>query len=177
MIRVVMAAAIFAAAGGVVAAPRPAAAPAAATDAGDFIFRSVLGGLADEGVPRELAKALAKAEGDFVPKCGICGMTRKALFSHAELKDAPVAKEGKGLPEDLAKRLKSDKSETRHAALRELTQRYIEQGYAKLAPTPEQKAALQKELEQMRKDAMGALPAGQKYCPSCDGATCRIPKV
>jgi hypothetical protein len=168
------------AAGGVVAAPRPAetvAAPVAATDSGEFIFQSVLTGLADDGVPRELAKALAQAQDDFVSKCRICGMTRKALFAYSELQNAPAAKDGKGLPENLAKRLKSDKTETRHAALRELTQRYIEQGFAKLAPTPEQKDAMKKELEQLRKVAMGALPAGQKYCPSCDGATCRIPKL
>ena len=37
----------------------------------------------------------------------------------------------------------------------------------------EQKASLQKKLEEMRKAQARGLPAGQKFCPSCDGA-CRL---
>ena len=50
----------------------------------------------------------------------------------------------------------SDDEAVRRDAAAALTQRYIEFGHASLDVTPEQKA-LQKELETMRKDAMGGL--------------------
>jgi hypothetical protein len=173
MMRTLLTGVIIAAAGGVVAAPRPA--PPTKVDAGDFVYRSVLDGLTADAVPPDLARSLAKRD-DFVGKCGLCGMTRKALFAHGELKQIPAAKEGKGLTEDLAKRLKSDDDAVRRIALRELVQRYMDWGHAKLDVTAEQKAAVQQELERMRKEAPG-LPAGQKFCPSCDGACRLVPKL
>ena len=170
MIRALLASAIVVSASGVVASS-PAASNAK-LDAGQFVYRSVLDGLTDDGVPPALARQLANHD-DFIPKCDLCGMTRKALIAHGELKTAPVAKEGKGLPEDLLKRLKSDKGETRRAALRDLVQRYMDQGHAKLDVSADQEVALQKELEGMRKMGMGGLQQGRKNCPSCDGA-CRL---
>jgi hypothetical protein len=180
MIRVLLTAMTLAAAGAVPAVPATPAPPAANAPkplvAGTFIQDSVLAGLTEDGVAPALAEALAK-NNDYVPKCGLCSPMRTALELHGKLKTVPAAREGKGLSEDLVKRLKSDKSETRHAALRELTQRYIMWGYEKFNLTAEQKAVLQREMEEMRKHAMGNLPQGQKYCPSCDGATCRTPKL
>jgi len=170
MIRALLASVIVVSASGVVASPP--ATSVAKIDAGQFVFHSVLDGLTADGVPPALARELAKND-DFVPKCDLCGMTRKALIAHGELRTAPVAKEGKGFPEGLAKRLNWEKGETRRAALRDLVQRYMDQGHGKLDVSAEQKVALQKELEEMRKMAMGGLQQGRKFCPSCDGA-CRL---
>src|SRR5262249_21592363 len=154
----------------------PAVNPAKAPDPFEFVFRAVTTGLTEDGVPPALAAELAERD-DFVPKCGLCSPTRKALAQYGQLKAPPAAEDSKGLPEELIKRLKSDKKETRQAALRQLVQRYIERHYARTELTAEQKTALQKEMEQMRKDAMGGLAPGQKFCPSCDGACRLTPKL
>jgi hypothetical protein len=158
-----------------------AAAPTADTpkppDAAKFLFESVRDGLAEDGAPPDLARELAKRDDDFVPKCGICGATHKALFAYGDLKVAPAAKEGRGLSEELTKRLKSNTDEVRRAALRELIQRYIERGYVRAECSAETRAAIQKELEIWRKQAMPGLRAGQKFCPSCDGACRLTPKL
>ena len=174
MIHALMTVVIVLSAGGMIASPRVV--PAAKVDAGEFIYRSVLDGLAADGVPPALAATLAKND-DFLKKCGICGMTRKAMSVHGELKNAPVAKAGRGLRDDLVKRLMSKDDAVRRVALRELIQRYIDFGYAGLDVAVEQKQALQAELELMRKNAVGGLEKGQKYCPSCDGACRLTPKI
>jgi len=170
MMRAWLASAIVVSASGVIASPP--ATPETKLNAGQFVYRSVLHGLTDDGVSPALARQLANQD-DFIPKCDLCGLTRKALIAHGELKSAPIAKEGKGMPEDLQKRLQSDKGETRRAALRDLVQRYMDQGHTKLDVSAEQVVALQKDLEAMRKMGMGGLQEGRKYCPSCDGA-CRL---
>ena len=177
MIRALLTGVIVLAAGGVVASP-PASTtiPIAKLDAGQFILNAVVDGLSADGVPPALAGALAKNQEDFVPKCGICGMTRKALFLHGELKQAPAARAGRGLSEDLVKRLQSSDDAVRRAALKDLVQRYIGLAQAKLDVAVDVSAILQKDLEEMRKLAMGGLPKGQKFCPSCDGA-CRIDQL
>jgi hypothetical protein len=169
MIRALLMTAVVLAAGWVVAAPMATPQPK------DFLRRAILDGLAEDGVSPALGAALAKNP-DFLGKCPICGPTQDALTEYGKLAIQPTAKEGKGLPEELVKRLKSDKTETRHAALRELIQRYIEREYVRLELTAEQRAALHKELERMRNLGMGGLRTGQKYCPSCDGACCRTAK-
>src|SRR5262249_40869127 len=115
---------------------------------------------------------LAKND-DFIPKCGICGPTRQALLEYAKRTDTPDARPGKGLSEELVNRLKATDDATRRSALRELMERYSARELARAEWSAEQKAARKKELEEMRKAAMGGLPAGQKFCPSCDGA-CRL---
>jgi hypothetical protein len=179
MRRVLLTSAIVLAAGGVVASP-----PASTTvpvsnarlDASRFILDAVADGLNADGVPPALAAAIARNDKDFIPKCRICGMARKALVAHGELKQAPAAQAGRGLSEDLIRRLQSRESSIRHGALKDLIQRYMDHAHAKLDVSAEQRAALQKDLEEMRKMAMGGLPRGQKFCPSCDGA-CRIDRL
>ena len=177
MIRALLTGVIALATSGVVAAP-PASTtiPIAKVVAGRFIFDAVVDGLSADGVPPALAGALAKNQEDFVPKCGICGMTRKALFIHGELKQAPAARAGRGLSEDLVKGLQSSDDAVRRAALKDLVQRYIGLAQAKLDVAVDVRVVLQKDLEEMRKLAMGGLPKGQKFCPSCDGA-CRIDQL
>jgi hypothetical protein len=174
MMRASLAAVIIVSASGVVASP-PATSETK-LNAGEFVYRSVLDGLTDDGVSPALARELANSD-DFIPKCDLCGMTRKALIAHGELKTAPIAKKGKGLPDDLLKRLQSEKGETRRAALRDLVQRYMDQGHAKLDVSADHQIALQKELEGMRKMGMAGLQQGRKYCPSCDGACRLTPKI
>jgi hypothetical protein len=145
-------------------------------DASEFLQSAIASGLEEDGVTLTLASDLAKRD-DFLGKCSICGPSRKAFAEYGSRRVQPKAAEGKGLPEELVKRLKSDKAEVRQPALRDLVARYMERAYAKSNFTTEQKTALQAKLEQWRKDMSGALPAGQKFCPSCDGATCRGPKL
>jgi hypothetical protein len=146
-------------------------------DAGRFLFESIRDGLAEDGVSPALARELANREEDFVVKCPICANTQKALAAHGDLKSAPAAADGKGLPEDLGKRLTSRIDATRRSALRELVQRYTERGYVRQELPAEQRAAMQKELEIWRKGAMPGLREGQKFCPSCDGACRLTPKL
>ena len=54
--------------------------------------------------------------------------------------------------------------------------RYIGLAQGKLDVAVDVSAMLQEDLEKMRKLAMGGLPKGQKFCPSCDGA-CRIDQL
>ena len=144
-----------------------------APDAAEFVRQAIVDGLKEDGVPLELATQLAKHDKDFLGKCNICIPSKKAFADYSDRRVQPVAKEGKGLPEELVKRLKSDKAEVRQPALRELVGRYMERASAKGDLSAEQKTALQAKLEQWRKDMSGALPTGQKFCPSCDGA-CRL---
>ena len=114
------------------------------------------------------------ANGPVLP--GFGGMVANGLVSTPEGKKRYFARMREILktvyqPEELVKRLQSDKDETRRAALREMVQRYVEFEFARRNLPEEQKAALQKQLEEMRKSI--ALPTGQKFCPSCDGA-CRL---
>jgi hypothetical protein len=179
MIRALLTGVVLAAVGAVPAIPAPPAPVAATPDAGTFVYDSVLTGLTEDGTPPAVVVLLAKQD-DFVPKCLLCDQTKKALTEYGKLKDAPAAKQGKGLPEDLAKRLKSDKDETRRTALRELVDRYVTQAYARGELTTAQKTELEKKLLGMRyvpKDPNGGLPNGLRFCPSCDGA-CRVqPKL
>src|SRR5262245_33722504 len=167
---------VLAAVGALLAAPPPPANAPNTPDAHAFVKQAILNGLAEDGVPPALVRELAERS-DFVSKCEICGGTETAFREYAKLNRAPAAKEGKGLPEDLVKRLKSDKTEVRHPALRELVQRYIDWEYARLDLTADQKKAFQQRLEDVRKGAMGNLRDGQKFCPSCDGACRRTPKL
>jgi hypothetical protein len=157
-------------------APEQPVSAVSAPAVSDFVFDAVTCGLTEDGVPPALAAQLARRD-DFLPKCGICTPTRKALADYGKLKGIPTAKEGKGLPGEVVKRLKSDDNQTRHLALRELVQRYIEREYAKRDLTAEQRTALQKDLEQIRTNVMGGLRGDQKFCPSCDGACRRTPRL
>jgi hypothetical protein len=170
MVPALLALTVVLTAGGVVAAPTTTPTPS------DFLRHAILDGLAEDGVPPALAAALAKNP-DFVGKCPICSPTHDALAEYGKLAIAPAAKKGMGLRDELVKRLKSEKTEIRHSALRELIQRYVERGYVRLKLIGEQRTALHNQLEEMRKRAMGGLRQGQKYCPSCDGAACRMLKL
>ena len=160
----------------VVASGGAVATPAKAPEATEFLRRAILDGLAEDGVPPALARVLSKKP-DFLGKCPICGPTQDALAKYGQLTIQPAAKEGKGLPNDLTHRLESVRTEVRQAALRELVQRYIEREYTRLELTAGERAELHNQLETMRKSGMHGLRPGQKFCPSCDGATCRAPKV
>jgi hypothetical protein len=148
-----------------------------ALNANEFVHAAVVNGLTEDGAAPALAGELGKRDADFVPKCFICDSTRSALKAYAKCDKQPAAKEGRGLSEELVKRLQSGTDATRRSALRDLVQRYIDREYARRDLTTEQKTSLQTELEKLRKLAMGALRNGQKFCPSCDGACCIVPRV
>jgi hypothetical protein len=135
-----------------------------------FIQSSVFDGLKEDGVPREFAAQLAHNP-DFLGKCSLCAPTQDAFVQYSKLDKQP---EGKGLKEDLRTRLASDNPKVRRSALRELVQQYMESGYAKAKMSPEERLAMQRVIEDVRKASMSGLPRGQKFCPSCDGASCSL---
>ncbi len=135
-----------------------------------FIESSVMEGMKEDGVPREFAAQLARNP-DYLGKCSLCMPTREAFVLYSKLEKRP---EGKGLKEDLRVRLASAEAEVRHAALRELVQKYVERGYAKATMSQDERTAMQKMIAEERKNRMGGLPKGQKFCPACDGASCRL---
>jgi hypothetical protein len=140
-----------------------------------FLHRSIIDGMTEDGIPPAFAAQLAKND-DFLGKCQICSPTHLALQEYGNLKDTPTRKEGKGLTEDLVKRLSSEMKDVRRDALREMVSQYTERAYRRADMTAEQRDAIHKELEQMRKSQADGLPAGQKFCPSCDGACRLLPK-
>jgi hypothetical protein len=161
--------------------PAPVVQPIAANppkpiDADEFIRAAITNGLLEDGVPAVLAGDLGKRD-DFIGKCRLCQPAQFAFREHGKLKTVPAAKEGRGLSEEFAKRLKSDDNDTRRMALRELVHQYIDREYARRDLATEQKTALQTSLEEMRKAQADGLPAGRKFCPSCDGACRLAPKL
>ena len=104
----------------------------------------------------------------------MCDSTLRALKDYGGRKKAEVAKEGKGLSEALADRLKSKDNDTRRAALRELITGYMNRGYDRSTISAEQRKVLEDELLKMRGVPKGnGSPDSLKFCPSCDGA-CRL---
>jgi hypothetical protein len=181
MKRILAIAVVLAAVGALSATPSPQAGSPPAnkpkpSDITDFLQRAITDGMTEDGVPPQFAAAIAKHDEDFLGKCVICVPIHDAIIAYGKLKERPKAKAGKGLEEDLVMRLSSEKADVRRAALRELVQRYVEREYVRLELSAEQKKTIQTELENMRKNSVGGLRDGQKFCPSCDGATCRVPK-
>lgn len=156
-------------------APSAAAADSPTEEAKAFVKKSVLNGLTEDGVSPELAAKLAEENTNFVPKCKICESTQAALREYAARKAVQPPKDGKGLSAEMIAGLQSDKVEVRLTALRNLIERYIEKEFARADLTAEQKARIENELKNMRKEAEANLrPTGRPFCASCDGA-CRIP--
>ena len=160
---------VTAAVAAVLGGPTVAANPA---DPAEFLVRAITDGLAEDGVPRDLAARLA-ATGDFIKKCKICHLTRTALEGYARLAAQPTAGPGKGLKAEFVAKLKSGDAAVRQAALRGLVDRYVTRGFERQNAPQESRRQLLADLQEMRKAAMPALPDGQKFCPSCDGA-CQI---
>jgi hypothetical protein len=155
---------------------RPARADAPKVpEVGEFISTAMTNGLTEDGVALDLAAEIAKRD-DFLGKCEICTKTHAALLAYSQLKKQPVAKKGKGLPDALVERLKSNDDDKRRAALRELVQRCVEAEYARLKLSAGQQLGLQKALDEMRGGQAKGLPVGRKFCPSCDGVCCLAPK-
>ena len=175
MLRLLATGLVLLAAGSVLGVPPvPTGAPDApkTPDADTFIRQAITDGLIEDGAPLTLVSDIAKRD-DFLGKCRLCNPSRIALEEYGKRKVQPVAKEGKGLPEELVKRLKSDKAEVRQPALRDLVSRYVDRAFASSDLAREEKTALQATLDQIRKDGVSSLPGNQKFCPSCDGA-CRV---
>ena len=102
-----------------------------------FVLEAIQNGLRDDAMPPALAAALVAKQGDFVPKCMLCELTRKALteYSKEAAPNAPAA--GRGLPQDIARRLKSADDAVRRGALRDLITRYMDRAYqARTTLTP-----------------------------------------
>jgi hypothetical protein len=134
-----------------------------------FITDAVFTGLKQDGVSRDVARQIGKNP-DFLGKCLLCRPTQMAFEDYSRL---PIQPEGKGLKEDMQKRLTSTEAQTRHEALRELVQNYMEQAYAKSKMSDDERQAMRAAIDDQRKAGLGtSFPRGQKFCPSCDGAAC-----
>jgi hypothetical protein len=139
-------------------------------NAGMFVQTAVENGLAEGGIPVELAAELAKRDDDFVGKCEICEPTRRALKAHAKREKVTAATDP--LPADLVKALRSDDAGTRQPALTDLVERCVAREATRQKLTGEQKDALKADLERMRKVASANL-GKRKGCALCDGA-CKL---
>jgi hypothetical protein len=139
----------------------------------EFLYQAVLDGLTEDGVLPALAGSIAQNP-DFFAKCSLYNPTHRAFEEYAKRMSADKPKEGKGLSDDLAKKLKSTDKDIRRAALRELVAGYMDRGYGRTTIAADQKKSLEKALLEMRgvPKANGD-PNGFKFCPSCDGA-CRL---
>lgn len=135
-----------------------------------FITESIMEGLKEDGVPREFAAVLAK-NADYFGKCLLCSPTQDAFRQYSQIAKQP---EGKGLKEDLRVRLTSTDVPTRHQGLRELVQIYMGRGYAKAKLPDDERKAMQQLIEHHRKAGAAGLANGQKFCPSCEGASCSL---
>jgi hypothetical protein len=167
--------AILAAAATLLAAPDPVEkSKSAELKPEDFVYQAVLAGLTEDGVDPGVAGTLAERP-DFFAKCSLCNPTRRAFEEYAKRKNADKPKEGKGLSDELAKKLKSNDNDARRGALRELIAGYMDRGYERNSVSAEQRKTLEKELLTMRSvpKINNTDPNGFKFCPSCDGA-CRI---
>lgn len=157
-------------------AAMPADKPAA-PDKEHFVQMSVYEGLKEDGVSLKLAAALVENP-DFVPKCMLCDQTRRALSDYAKLDKAPAAAPNKGLTPELAKGLVSANKDVRRAAFRDLIDNYVERGYARYDFTAETKKQMEQFVKAMEyKPKDGTLPNELKFCPSCDGACRKKPKL
>jgi hypothetical protein len=136
-----------------------------------FLTNAVFEGLKADGVPREVAQRLGADENNFFGKCPLCECVRVALQRYTELRQQPA---GPGLKGDLQQRLLDPKAEVRRPALRELVGGYVERRYKDLRVNAQDRAALQKEFEQRAMKPKNADEA-HAFCPSCDGACCRMP--
>lgn len=174
MLRLLAVGVVLLAVGSVLGAPKPGE-DAKPPEVKEFLTRAIANGLTEDGVPPQFVAELAKHD-DYLGKCSICGPTHQAFLTYGQRKERPAAKEGKGPPEELVTRLRSNKDDVRRPALRELVQRYVEAEYTRRDLPAAQKKALQKQLEEMRGAQANGLPAGQNFCPSCDGACGLAPK-
>ena len=160
----------------ILAAASPMDKPAA-PDKENFVRLSVYEGLKEDGVPLKLAAELAENP-DFVPKCLLCDQTRRAFADYSKFDKAPAPKEGAGLTKELARGLTSTEKDVRRGALRDLIDNYVDRGYARYDLTAEQRKDLEKTVKSREYvPKSGTFPDGLKFCPSCDGACRKKPKV
>jgi hypothetical protein len=165
MFRWCVAAVVAAVLGGPTVVAKPA-------DPGEFLVRAITDGLTADGVSRDLAARLARND-DFIKKCKLCNLTQHALATYAEQPGQPAAESGKGLKAEFVAKLKSEDAMVRQAALRSLVDRYVTRGFERRNVSKEARRQLLADFQEMRQAAMPALPDGQKFCPSCDGA-CQV---
>jgi hypothetical protein len=143
--------------------------PVDETDMSNFVHDAILAGLNEDGVPLKFAAKVA-GQPDFLGKCPLCRPSQMAFQDYGNLRVQP---EGKGLENDLRKRLTSAEEITRHEALRDLVRTYMERAYAKSKMSAAEKQSMRAAIEKQRSAGLDGL-GRQKFCPSCDGASCFV---
>lgn len=136
-------------------------------DAHRFVFYAVLEGCYEDGLSsNDVARVLMQREGEFyyhfIYSCPLCTPALHAFNVYRSqppfvgMKN-PTPTFGPGLEPELKKELYSGKTEERLAAINTLVQRWIKRRMTMLRLTPDERAQLQKDLEEMRKKGMEAL--------------------
>jgi|SRR5579862_7261471 len=152
-----------------------------------FIFYAVMEGCYEDGLSsNDVSQILLKSEkptystlySHFIYACPVCTPTIHALEAYqsrplyfyslkatrGENHTAPTF--GPGLAPELKKQLYSKNPEDQLAAINTLMQRWISKRMSMLRLTDQERAELQKTLEEMRKKGMGYLKTWEKNDPS-----------
>ncbi len=165
-----------------------------------FIFYAVMEGCYEDGLSsNDVAQILLKNEkpksfsnvyAHFVYACPVCTPTIHALEAYQSRPSRfysmknPATTFGPGLAPDLKKQLYSEKPEDRLAAINTLMQRWVSNRISMLKLSDQERAELQKTLEEMRKKGTGYLKNWEKdssqydmsafknvhQCAVCNGA-------
>ena len=136
----------------------------------NFLFAAVLEGLHSDGMPIELARSIANEEHGkvFVGKCPICKCVKRGLDAYHR---GGVLGWGKGLDQSVVEELKSQVSETRHAAFQSIIARYVKAKISKSRMTGRERKLLLEGLVEGQKEGMNLKGDGfGDFCPSCDGS-------
>jgi len=177
-------------------APSPAPAPAVPIEPGGprcaalsgenamgrFIFHAVLEGLYEDGVSNAVVDVIAATDPKngwplhFVYACPICTPAFDAMRVYRARvpfhgrKDGPVDTFGKGLGEELTKRIVGDDLDQRLKAIEELVQRWISNRMHVMRFTAEERATWSQMFAEGRKKGMATLSSykGQGLVPTYD---------
>ncbi|PWU10591.1 MAG: hypothetical protein C5B50_25320 [Verrucomicrobia bacterium] len=160
------------------------------TRASQLVFFAVLEGLYRDGVTNSDVDLIIPPSTNGAPRfdpehfvyaCPLCHPAFEAfrLYRHRDrifgLK-APMDTFGPGLDDNIRSQLRSPNPESRRKAIETLISRWVAQRLELMRLTPEERADITREMEQGRKQGMGALKNGltglqlRKNCPICDGS-------
>ena len=131
-----------------------------------FLYDAILTGLKKDRAPKEMIAILSKSS-IFVPKCGLCTSTRKAL---AEYRKAPRSSNGT-FPFQITT---TTTRKEQMLILSQLVHRYTEQHFTMLKLSKADEERMRQKLEDVRERSTRLMRDDfGSFCPSCDGACAR----
>ncbi len=143
------------------------------TQRSTFLKEAVFYGLQKDNFPKEIVVNLERENSNWVGKCPICDNVKRGfkLYTNANRENGRTK-----IPEEFLAQISNNDEVIRKVALRDLIDRYIQQYYAVLDMSEEQRKNMLLQLEDGRKTGMDRANGGEGFfCSSCDGA-CHIKK-